>query len=458
MNKDPMEPSIPPRPLSPAIMSQGITIVALQAEHHESGFGLGHTRPRLSWRFGETGVQDWKQTKYEISITRLRAGDSKANEREEKYAVESGDSVLVPWPAPSKPLASREQARITVTVIGSSPGGSTTSTKSPELVVEAGLLERDDWKAGFISGPKQDIEGPKKPFRLTKTFSLPSGGKADAGAGAGAGGTRARMYATALGLYTIKINGNTLGDQVLAPGWQSYKHHLNYQTYDIPSNLLKPGNSNNVVEVTVGEGWYAGRLGFGERRNHFGDRIGFLGQLEIDGTVVVATDDSWEVRDSPIVNSEIYNGETYDTTFPSTVSGQQGGLKAEVIPWTTAELIASDAPPVRRVREVKPLELITTPSGKTVIDFGQNLVGWPRINTDLPGSGELVIRHAEVLENGELGTRPLRGAKATTTIKLGGKTAGWEPSFTFYGFRSVFALSCTCTTRLMHADFWVQVH
>lgn len=396
-----------------------VTIVALQAEHHESGFGLGHSRPRLSWRFGETTVQGWKQVGYTLNIT--RQGKS-----EEKYEVKSDDSVLVPWP--SAPLASKEIARVSVKVQGSD--GS--SISSPELVVEAGLLKKEDWKGSFISTrTAPDPSKPKKPFRLTTSFTPPSGQKA-------------RLYATALGLYKVEINGRAVGDQVLAPGWQSYTHHLNYQVYDI-SPFLQSGE--NMIQATVGEGWYAGRLGFGERRNHFGEQIGFLGQVEVDDQVVLVSDESWDVSDSPITNSEIYNGESFDTTFVNPPSSKG---RAGVIPFTKAELISTDAPPVRRVREVKPIDIITTPSGKTVVDFGQNLVGWPRINSDLKGD-ELVIRHAEVLENGELGTRPLRGAKATTTIKLGGKTAGWEPSFTFYGFRCVAVGAIDCLGK----DCWI---
>jgi alpha-L-rhamnosidase len=377
-----------------------ITIVALQAEHHENGFGIGHATPRLSWRFGKTTLKNWIQTSYEITIER--------DGKEEKYEVDGPDSILVP--SPSTPLASRELARVKVTVTGSDGATAT----SPELIVEAGLLKRTDWKAQFISCEPQAVDEPKKPFRLTKKFT--------------SNGTTGRIYATAFGVYQIEINGKVVGDHVLAPGWQSYKHHLNYQTYDI-SNLLKAGE--NTIQATVGEGWYAGRLGFGTRRNIFGDKIGFMGQVEVDGQVVLASDDTWDVSASPIVNSEIYNGETYDTTF--TDSSTRG--KAQILPFADAQLISTDAPPVRRIKAVKPIEVITTPSGKTVIDFGQNLVGWPRIERDIQGTGDLVIRHAEVLEDGELGTRPLRGAKATTTVKLGGQTAGWEPTFTFFGFR-----------------------
>jgi alpha-L-rhamnosidase len=109
--------------------------------------------------------------------------------------------------------------------------------------------------------------------------------------------------------------------------------------------------------------------------------------------------------------------------------------KVDILDFPKGQLQISDAPPVRRIQEIKAIETITTQSGKMVLDFGQNMVGWLRIDEDIKGQGELLIRHAEVMEHGELGTRPLRTAKAEVRIRLGGKTKGYEPKFTFFGFR-----------------------
>ncbi|KAK8854485.1 hypothetical protein IAR55_003223 [Kwoniella newhampshirensis] len=387
----------------------GVTIVQVQAEHHESGFAIAHAEPRLSWRFGSTDVKGWKQKGYEIVVAR-REGE------EETFEVESNGSVLVPWP--SRPLKSRQVVSVKVRAIG--VDGS--KTNWGEIELEVAFLDRSEWKANLISGPSQPRDEPKQPFRLVKTFSLssiPSRG--------------ARLYATAHGTYEVEINGQKVGDQVLAPGWTSYHHHLRYQTYDITS-LLRKGE--NTISAYLGEGWFATRLGRPGTRNVWGDRLAFLGQLELDGKVQLITDDSWQCVDGPVRNSELYNGETYDTTFDDKAAKIR---KVEILPFPEAELDSTDAPPVRRVKEVRPIEVITTPSGKTVLDFGQNLVGWVRIEKDFEGQGgdELVLRHAEVLEHGELGTRPLRTAKAEDRLTLGGKTKGWEPKFTFHGFRYV---------------------
>ncbi|KAB5559702.1 bacterial alpha-L-rhamnosidase-domain-containing protein [Coniochaeta sp. 2T2.1] len=389
-----------------------VSIDRVTAEHHHDGFGISSSTPRLSWRFGPTIARGWQQAFYEIRVSR--------HGKEEQYQVISTESLLVPWP--SSPLSSREVVIVSVRATGID--GSQTNWQTAKL--EAALLKRTDWVAALISGPSQDKDLPKAPFRLRKRFNFD-------------GGTSCRLYSTAHGLYNVEINGKVVGNQVLAPGWQSYHHRLHYQVYDVTGLLV---HGENTIGVYLGEGWFAGRLGRPGIRNIWGDRLGILAQLEVDGKVACKSDATWELLgDGPILASEIYNGETFDTTLanPSwstnSVEIQSSGC-AEELPFPGAALISPDVAPVRRVMEVRPQTIITTPSGKLVLDFGQNLVGWLRIGRDIPGPGELVIRHAEVLENGELGTRPLRTAKAEARIKLGGHgTKGYEPRFTFYGFR-----------------------
>lgn len=399
-----------------------VKLAQLTAEHHHDGFGIFNACPRLSWRFKATLVKGWQQASYELRVQR-----GSGNGKEEEYFVTSAESSLVPWP--SAPLASRETATVMVRATGQD--GSKTDWAS--LRLEAALLERSQWVANLISAPKQPRNQPKRPFRLRKAFTYKGGD--------------ARLYATAHGIYQVEINGKVVGTQVLTPGWQSYHHQLNYQVYDITA-LLQPGE--NVIGAYIGEGWYASRLGRPGVANIWGDRLGFLAQVEVDGKAACVTDATWEHLEGPITNSEIYNGETYDTNLEneswSTISTSAEKMgQAEGLPFPKAQLIAPDAAPVRRVMEVEPKEIITTPSGKKVLDFGQNLVGWLRINVNIPGDGDLVIRHAEVMENEELGTRPLRTAKATATINLGGVgSKGYEPRFTWYGFRSVETYPFPC--------------
>ena len=398
-----------------------VTIEAVQAKHHESGFGLRCPAPPISWRYAASDDKDWKQVAYEIGITHT-SGSTGQTTPEEIHKVESSSNTLVPWPGPT-PLKSRDVSVVRVRALGSDQKW----TEWKSMSIETGLMDRSDWKAKLVGGPAQPKEEAKTPFRLRKTFTLSSIPK------------KARIYATAHGVYELEVNGQHVGDQVLAPGWTSYHHYLNFQTYDVTS-LLKQGE--NTIGVHVAAGWFAGRLGRPGKYDNFGDRLGFMGQLEIEGKVILASDGEWEVQDSPIAFSDIYDGEhwdsnledpTWSTTSPSGQYKVKG--KAEVFPDPKGDLYSTDSPPVRKKMEIKAKEIITTPSGRKVIDFGQNLVGWLRLEQEVEGKGEIVIRHAEVMEHGELGVRPLRTAKCTDKIVLGGKTKGWEPKFTFHGFR-----------------------
>jgi alpha-L-rhamnosidase len=247
------------------------------------------------------------------------------------------------------------------------------------------------------------------------------------------------LYATSHGIYQVEINGKVVGDELLAPGWQSYKHRLHYQTYDVTSYLV---DGENVIGAYVAEGWFAGRLGRPGVSNIWGERLGFLGQLEVGGNIVCSTDSTWEYLDGPVIAAEIYNGEIFDTTldnpsWSTKLSGAPSIGNAEELPLPSAVLVSPDVAPVRRIEEIKPQKLITTLSGKAILDFGRNVVGWLKILVDIPGkqSEQLAIRFAEVLENEELGTRPLRTAKAENIIKLGGSTKNYETRFSWYGFR-----------------------
>jgi alpha-L-rhamnosidase len=254
---------------------------------------------------------------------------------------------------------------------------------------------------------------------------------------------RARLYVTSLGVYEVQLNGIVVGDHVLAPGWTSYHNRLRYQTFDV-TNLLREGH--NTVGAILADGWYRGRLGFdGGRRNIYGDRLALLAQLEIDyadGTTGrICTDETWHAARGPILASDLYDGETYDARLERSGWSSPGydgngwdGVRQ--IDWDLATLIAPSGPPVRRTELVVPVSITTSPSGHTIVDFGQNLVGRLRLSVQGEAGQTVTLRHAEVLENGELCTRPLRTAQATDRYTLQGEgVETWEPRFTFHGFR-----------------------
>jgi alpha-L-rhamnosidase len=397
--------------------------VILQVEHLREALGIGTSRPRLSW-IVETDIQNWYQSGYEIEIR-----DEDDNLIDQTGHIESGLSVLVPWPF--APLQSRQHASLRVRVWGVD---GTASDWSEAVPVEAGLFLPEDWHAHFISSAWEEDPSKSNPAPyLRRDFEL------------GAGIKSARLYITALGVYEAEINGQVVGHHVFAPGWTVYDRRLRYQTFDV-TEMLQMGK--NAIGAVLGDGWFRGRLGFGGgQRNIYGDRLALLAQLEVqyqDGsTARILTDESWQAATGPILMNSIYDGETYDARLeldgwssPDFDASDWHGVR--FFEWDMNTLEAPLGPPVRRTETVAPVSISQSPSGKTIVDFGQNLVGRIVLNVQGPVGHTVTLRHAEVLEDGELGTRPLRFADATDRYTLrGGETETWEPRFTFHGFRYV---------------------
>ena len=395
-------------------------VTAPVLEHHREPLGIGESRPRLSWRT-ETDTPGWTQQAYRLEIT-----GTDSTVLTDTGRVEGADSVLVEWPGEA--LASRSRVGVRVQVWGED---GETSAWSPPTWAETGLLARTDWTARPVTPDREPADAPLPVALLHRTFTL---AKAVASA---------RLYITAYGVYEAEINGTRVGDHVLAPGWTSYHHRLRYQTFDV-TGLLRDGA--NAIGALLGEGWYTGRLGFhGGRRNLYGEHRALLAQLEVthhDGTVTtIGTDEAWRTTTGPILRSELYDGEVYDARSARPGWSEPGldisdWAPVTELPLPEAELVASTGPPVRRTQTLTPVGVLSTPSGKTVLDFGQNLVGRLRIRVSGPAGHTITLRHAEVLEHGELGVRPLRLAAATDTYTLAGVgEERYEPRFTFHGFR-----------------------
>lgn len=393
-------------------------VVRLRVEHGTDSLVAGTPTPRVSWQT-ETEIPDWVQSHYEVRVS----GDG---EDFTTGLVVSGDSVLVPWPAP--PLAPREQRQVQVRVHGTD--GSVSEWSEP-ITVEAGPLDASDWTATFV-GPAwdEDLETQQPCPYLRREFAV------------GAPVASARLHVTALGLYEIELNGTRVGDHVLAPGWTSYHHQLRYDTFDVTS-LLREGD--NAIGAVLGDGWYRGALVDTMRRNRYGTRLAVLCQLEIthpDGTTTtVVSGDDWRATTGPILRSGIYEGETHDARRELTGWSMPGFDDGAWSPVVTVEhpmtaLRAPIAPPIRATERVRPVAVTQSPSGATIVDFGQNLVGVCEITVTGAAGTEVTLRHAEVLENGELCTIPLRKAEATDRYILRGDgPETWRPRFTFHGFR-----------------------
>ncbi len=401
--------------------TQTVTVTKPSLEHHREPLGIGQSTPRLSW-IVQTELQNWMQSAYEIEV--LRANGTQSSGR-----LNSTDSVLQPWLF--TPLQAREQVSLRVRVWGQD--GSSSDWSEP-LEAEAGLLNVSDWQAQFVGHAwQEDISKLEPSPYLRCEFELRKPIK------------KARLYSSALGVYEAYLNGKIVGNQVLAPGWTSYSTRLRYQTFDV-TDLLHVGQ--NAIGALLGDGWYRGRLGFGGgQRNIYGSKTALLTQLEVEyqdgSSQTIISDQSWKAHTSPIVSSGIYDGETYDARLELSGWAEPGfddsAWEAVIrVEHDFSTLFAPIGPPVRRIETLAAVKMWQSPSGKTLVDFGQNLVGWLRINIRGEAGQTIRLQHAEVLEHGELSVRPLRHAPQVDTYTLrGAELETWEPRFTFHGFRYV---------------------
>lgn len=254
---------------------------------------------------------------------------------------------------------------------------------------------------------------------------------------------RATAYATALGLYELRINGDRVSRQLLAPEWTSYRKHLQYQTYDVTA-LLKPGS--NCVAAAIGEGWYAGRL-MVVGRFAYGRTPSFLLQLEVelaDGTrQMITTDGEWRsTQDGPITAAGIYDGENYDARREFSGWDKPGfddhaWKPVKVSPRDSRALIWQRNEPILVEQELKPIKLTEPRPGVYVFDFGQNMVGWCRVRGQGTAGETVTFRHAEMLkDDGTLYLANLRGApQVDHYIPAADGAFEFEPHFTYHGFR-----------------------
>jgi len=409
-----------------------LSVDGLRVEYLANPIGIDVVQPRLSWRIASTRrntMQAAYQLQVGLNVASLTRGTNLLWDSGKKV---SDASVFVDYGGPQTVSRTRYYWRVRV--------WDSSGRASPWSFVafwETGLFQPGDWTAEWITPPPTAADSLPSPSPfLRRAFRV------------GEAVRSARLYVTSLGLYEVYLNGERVGDQLFTPGWTSYRRRLQYQTYDVTA-LLRPGA--NVVGAILGDGWYRGNLGFFRQRNLYGRQLALLAQLEIryqsGRTERVVSDGDWKASAGPILSSDIYGGETYDARRE--LSGwTAGGAPYDDRNWTTvgvlvypppAALLAAMSPPVRRVRELRPVAIRRAPSGETIFDLGQNFTGWARLSVRGPAGTTVTLRFGEVLDReGNLYTANLRAAAQTDRYTLSGNGREvYEPHFTFHGFRYV---------------------
>jgi alpha-L-rhamnosidase len=247
--------------------------------------------------------------------------------------------------------------------------------------------------------------------------------------------TRARLYATALGLHETSLNGKPVTNERLSPGWTDYTKRLQYRTYDVTAML---NQGTNQIKALIGNGWYSGNIGFaGSQR--YGTQPWYSAQLSIqyaDGTsALIKTGSDWTTGASTIVDDDLYQGEDQDARITA-------GAGTPVIVKTGAKpnLVAQVDPGVTVQQEFPPVKITEPTPGTWIADLGQNFTGWDRVTATGVAGTNLTLRHGEILNpDGTLYTANLRAAQATDTFTLAGTglPETFEPQFTVHGYRYV---------------------
>jgi alpha-L-rhamnosidase len=383
----------------------------LMVEHLVAPLGTSVRRPRLSW-----WLPDGASTQEALRL-QTRSWDS--------GRVEDAGHQLVAYEGPEPAARERVDWRVKVwTDRGESAWSDWSSW-------EVGLLDPSDWQARFIS-PVEDVRPPpgeRPAYLLRRAFTVDHDPD------------RARLYATAHGIYELFLNGERVGDLDLTPGSTEYRAHLDAQTYEV-ADLLRTGD--NVLTAVVSDGWWRGKTGFSRDADCYGTNVALLAQVEADGQVVAATGPGWEFAVGDILRADLIDGQGVD------LRRQPGAwAEARVVEGGLDVLSTSPAPPTRRVEELQPVGVRRLPSGDHVADLGQNINGWVRLSDLGPEGTTTTLVHAEAVDDeGEpnldalvpfdfMTQEKLSAGQVDTVTSRGEPGDAFEPRHTTKGFRYV---------------------
>ena len=378
--------------------------IRLRTEYLKKPMGIDIQKPRLMWN-AEGGV---KQTAYQIVTDSWDSGKVASSTMQAVYPVLLRSRERVLW-------------RVRLWDENDRPGD------WAEASFEMGLLKESDWQAKWITGNyKVDAKTRYPVDCFRKTFSVRGAVK------------KARLYITACGLYEARINGRKVGDFFMAPGYTDYRKRMQYQTYDV-TDMLSVGEQSLCVELA--DGWYRGSCGAFGLKNQYGTETKLLAQLEIeyaDGKRErVVSDGSWDwSNDGPVRFADNKDGETVDARLSPSFGGKAKLTKHSVVP------TASNNVPCTEHEQFHPV-ITKSPSGKTILDFGQNIQGILSFRIMAHEGQRMVWRFGEMLDkDGELtqkNIQTVRKGKASPLQQIDYTCAEglneYKTRFAVFGFR-----------------------
>jgi alpha-L-rhamnosidase len=389
-----------------------VKITQLKTNHIKNPLGFAIEKPTFSWIVDSTN--DTVQTAAQVVVS-YDASFEEIIFDSGKVEGSSIDSLAYRPPIRLQPRT-RYFWKVRV-------WGETDSAESDTAWFETAKMD-EGWQAEWITPDWDDNQ--LHPI-LYRQFDLPSLA------------INARAYICGLGLYHCELNGEKVGDEYFTPYCNAYDQWIQYQTFDITDQLVV---GTNLVSVMLGNGWYKGRYGAnGGSVDFYGDRFALIGEIHItleDGSeLIVVTDPSWKAQPSPVIESDIFDGELYDARIKKVVPSSDKTFNVRPVEIDMTLLEARRSIPVCINEEIEPVAVIHTPASETVLDMGQNMTGWIRFRTSAPMGTRIQLQFGEILQGGNFFRDNLRTARAEYSYIADGTEAVVEPYFTFYGFRYV---------------------
>jgi alpha-L-rhamnosidase len=402
----------------------------LRCEYLTDPLGLDVARPRLFWQH-RSDARDARQTAYRVLVAsspeRLAANEG---DLWDSGRVESDETTHIVYAG--TPLSELQRAYWKVMAWDA---GVTPSEWSAPAFWESGL---DHWESAWVAdmligGPRTTAPCPhlRKEFAVTRPV------------------VRARLVATALGLYEPRLNGAKVGQDLLTPGWTEYRKRVRYQVYDVTDQLVE---GTNCLGAILGDGWYCGHIEWHDRQS-YGERPALRAELHLeyaDGTRdVIRTDETWRAGFGDLLEADLLQGVAVDARRE--ISGwdtagydDAGWRPVEIVAAPEGcQLVGQRGPTVRATQEIHPVsvkEMPRWPKPDLIFDMGQNMVGHVRLRVRGKAGKTVRLRFAERLDkDGRLYTENLRTARQTAYYTLKGDPDGetFEPRFTFHGFQYV---------------------
>lgn len=382
-----------------------VTDVKINGLRHPIGYLM--ERISCSWKVCDTKGKKQKTARIEVS----KEPDFKeiVLEKEGAELCSAGEVLEL-----SLEACTRYYVRVTVTT-------ELNETAVSETTYFETAKTDGEWKGSWITTEEKDTFHPvfyKKFFSNKKICA-------------------ARLYISGLGLFTAELNGKPVGAEVLTPYYSNYHEEVQYLTYDITE--LVQEEKENYLEVFLGNGWYKGRFGLGGGPiQNFGDRFLMIAELSLiytDGTrEVIGTDETWEYYGSDIESSDIYDGEILNRVL---WDGKENQKKQAVKTKAEGRLIPRYSLSVMEMENLPVREVIFTPKGETVLDFGQNFAGYVAFWSRLPKGTKVVFDFGEILQEGNFYNANYRSAKSQFVYISDGREELVKPKFTYFGFRYV---------------------